>query len=244
MALTARFATPRTIEVGVAQTLTLAVYDEATGAEQTASAGTFELWDGSEAVLDATTCSSYGPPATFSLTSSHTTGRSPSDMALEIWRMTIGGVAYVFRRTAYLVRHAYHPCISDSDLYARHAELQSLLPAGTTTYGPQIEIARERIERDLIKRGRRPALILDSWALFDAHLYLTLHVVYSDFALAIGDGRYSELSDKYETLYREEMDGLRFRYDEDDTGVVNSRDQESGSPPLVLTAGNPRARRW
>ncbi len=82
-----RYQLPRFIERGVATTLTMDVYNDA-GTQQTASAGTFTLYKGGTALLDAVAVSSLGPPASYSLTAGTTTGETLADNWLEVWALT------------------------------------------------------------------------------------------------------------------------------------------------------------
>ena len=241
MALVGRFATPRTIERGLDVTLMLDVTDELTGAVQTSTAATFTLQDGGETLLSAV-AATPGTTTSYPLLPAVTASRGLSDQLLETWDLTIAGVHYLFRRTAYLVRVAYRPTFTDDDLFARHSVLREFLSTTLTGYGAYREQARERIERDLIKRGKRPALIFDSWALHDAGVALSLAFIFDDDALSIGDGRYKEKAAEYRQQYLDEMEGCRFRYDESESGTVDSRDSQPPSAPIILSGGNPRSR--
>jgi len=231
-------STPRVIERGKTVALTMSVTSDA-GVAQTATAGTFALYDGSEEVVAPVAVSSLGPPASYTLTAATTTDRGLSDQLLEVWALTIDGTVYDFTRTAYLVRHAYHSHVLDTDLVKLHANLLTLRPAG---YESQRVDAREQIERDLIKRGRRTALIFDSWALYDAERYLALSLIFTDHASSAGDGRYTDLAAQYRERYEAEMAGLKFRYDSEETGTVDHSGAESGYVPVVMSAGLPRSR--
>lgn len=242
MALVLRHAGPRIIERGVATSLTADVYSAA-NAQQTATVATLTIKDGGETVIDAASATSLGPPASYSLLAATTTSRSLSDRWLEIWSMTISGSPYVFRRPAYLVRHAFFPTITDTDLTNRHAELDNLIGTNLDDFSTYREAAREKIERRLIKKGRRPHLIFDSWALFDLHLALTLHLIFRDWASSIGDGRYTQLTEEYRLEYEREWEALTFRFDDDEGGTIDHDVTESATPSLVLTAG-PAVRRF
>lgn len=240
MALVTRFAGPRMIERGVAQSLTFPVFSAA-GAEQTATAATVTLQVENRTVLAATAATSLGPPASYSLLAATTTSEALSDRWLETWAMTIGGTPYTFRRAAYLVRHVFYPTITDTDLTDVHAELTELLDSDVDDYSRYREAAREKIERHLIKKGRRPELIFDNWALYDAHRALTLHLIFRDYASSIGDGRYTELAAEYLEEWKSEIESVRFRYDDQLSGTIDSGDKEGGEPSIILTSA-PRNR--
>jgi len=231
VSLAAAISRPRSVERGVSTTLTLTITDTLTGTVQTPSAATVQILDGATEILAATAAAATIPDS-IRLT----------DQWLEIWTLTIGGVAYTFRATGYLCRHAYHPTLTDSDLTTLHPDLTSQRPPGLTTYGGFIDEAQGWIERKLLQKGRRPELIFDAWALRDAHLYYSLTLIFRAFASSLGRGRYAEEATRYETMAHDELRAVKFRYDTAQTGTVDSPAQEAQSGPLVLTAA-PR-NRW
>ena len=242
MSLVLRHATPRSVERGVDTSLTADVYDAA-GGQLTATAGVLTIRDGSEVVVDAAAATSLGPPAAYTLAGSVTSTRGLSERWIEEWTLTISGTAHTFRRAGYLVRHVFYPTLTDTDLYARYSDLADLRDPDQTSYETQREAARERIERDLIKRGKRPWLVFDSWALYDAHLAMTGHIIFNDFATSIGDGRYKEEADRLWEEYQRELDACNFRYDMDESGTVTSETQVSSVGSVILS-GSPRRGRW
>ena len=236
MSLISRQLGPRIVERGVAASLTMPVYSAA-GVEQTATVATLTLTDGAETILSAVAATSLGPPAAYSLLAATSQARGLSERWLEVWSLTIGGVVYTFRRSGYLVRHAFHASITDTDLTALHADLLDLLPSGTTDLSAYRSRAAEKIERDLIKKGRRPHLIFDSWALLDAHVALTLHYIFRDFASSIGDGRYQTLAGEYLAQFGAEFDSCKFSYDASESGTPADSALEATAPMIVLTSG-------
>ena len=226
---------PRMIERGVAQTLSFDVRDSA-GSQQTATVATVALNAGSKVVLAATAATSLGPPASYSLLAATTTSEALSDTWQEVWALTIGSTVYTFRQAAYLVRHVLYPVITDTDLTDTDHVLAELRPTDITSYATFRESAFDKIQRMLIGKGRRPELVLDSWALFDAHVALTRYYIYRDMATKIGDGRYSELRDG---ALREFKDAwpAKFHYDAALSGTVDTRVQQSAEPTMVFTAG-------
>lgn len=246
MSLAAAISRPRSVERGVSTTLTLTITDTLTGTVQTPSAATVQIMDGATEILAATAATTLGAGG-YSCTYALSAATIPAtirltDQWLEIWTLTIGGVAYTFRVTGYLCRHAYHPTLTDSDLTTLHPDLTSQRPPGMTTYGGFIDEAQGWIERKLIQRGRRPELVFDAWALRDAHLYYSLSLIFRAFASSLGRGRYAEEATRYETMAHDELRAVKFRYDTAQTGTVDSPAQEAQSGPLVLTAA-PR-NRW
>ncbi len=232
---------PRIVERGVATTLSLDVLSAAS-VQQTASAGMVTVKLGSVVIVDAAAVS-VGPPATYSLLASATSGEGLSDAYLEVWSLTIGGTPYVFRRPGYLVRHVFFPTIGDSDLTDRDSDLLEILPTAETTLEKYREAARKKIERDLLRKGRRPWLVFDSYDLVDAHIALTLSYIYRDLHTKIGDGRYKEEYEARQKEYQRELGSASFRYDGNESGSIDDEVATPSQGPLVLTAG-PRRGRW
>jgi|3_EtaG_2_1085321.scaffolds.fasta_scaffold00262_31 hypothetical protein len=234
MSLVLRHALPRSIERGVANTLTADVYDAA-GSQQTASAGTLTLYAGSKLILDGVAVTSAGSPTSHTLAAGSTTGEGLSDSWLEVWSLTIGGTVYTFRRDAYLVRHVLYPSITDTDLIGLHSDLAALRDSDQSSYQTQREAAWTRVQRRLIKAGRRPELVLNSWALAEYHLLLTLQIIFADFALSTGDARYSQMSAEYRDAAKAEFDELPLRYDADEGGTEDDGDRAAAEPVTFLS---------
>lgn len=241
--LTLAHTTPRVIEIGVPASLTAALRDE-TNTVPTVTAATYTLRDGSTALVDDAAATSLGPPVAYSLAGSVTSSRAPSETMLEEWTVTVGGVPTTLRRGAYLVRCAFTPTLTDDDLTDRHRQIADYLDPDETSFERYRESARERIERDLIKKGRRPWLIFDSWALFDAHLARTLYHVFHDSRSAAGNGECKELAAEYLAEYEAQMGGVVFRYDSQDTGTVDETTQRAAEPVVLAGAGPGTGRAW
>lgn len=238
MAFVVRQRGPVIVERGVATALTLDVRDSA-DVQQTMSSITLGIWDAAQEIVAAGTApTTVGPPATYDISAALTSDRDLSNQLLAIWTVTIGGTVQHFRQVIHLVRHKYHASITDTDLYALHSELRELIPRQENTWEKWRERARERIERDLIKMKTRPELIFDAYMLLDAHVALTLHYIFRDFASHLDlSPRYSDLAMQYGKQYKDEMLAFKARYDDNETGTIDTDDTESATPQIVLTAG-------
>ena len=234
MSYVLRHALPRSIERGVVNTLTADVYDAA-GAQQTASAGTLTLYAGSKLILDAVAVTSAGAPTSHTLAAGSTSGESLSDSWLEVWALTIGGTVYTFRRDAYLVRHVLYPTITDTDLIELHSDLAALRDSDQASYEVQRDAAWSKVQHRLIANGRRPELILSSWALREYHRALTLEILFTDFASSTGDGRYAELAEHYREASEVEWSRLPLRYDGDEGGTQEADDKATARPITYLS---------
>jgi hypothetical protein len=245
MAYRVNLTLPRTPEIGRALSLTLPIVSDGNAA-QTASGGTLTVRLGSLTLLDEVAITSAGPPASYSLLAATTEDQAPSAEWQEIWTLTGLGT---FTWSGYLVRYSFRSTLADAHLEQRHPEILSLLPPGEATAEKYRVAASEQVQKDLIKKGRRPWLVVDSWALHDAELYFALHLWAQDARMRTAGASastYRELADEYLAQYRAELGpgGVTFRYDGDEDGVVNGDQVETAvSSGIVLSAG-PRRRQW
>lgn len=241
MALIPREGLPAMIEKDRDTAVTLDVYSAAS-VQQTATAATLKLYAGSTLVLEDVAATGLGPPVTYTVQAAETADRTVSADWLFEWSLTISGAVQVFVQPAYLVKTLYRGTITQDDLTALHSDLDSLRDsANMATFEPFITLARERVQRRLIKTGHRPALIFDQWALTDLLTYEALAPLFRDFASSLGDSRYAELSAHYDTKAREEWASIVFRYDENEDGIIGQRETRSGTPAIYLT---PPKRWW
>jgi len=226
---------PRMIIKGQAQTLDLAWFINNILQTATVTGGTFTLKQGSTVILDAVAVTSFGGPgnsATYDLIAGDTSSLSYSDDMLELWTLTTATEPVTVRRSGHLVRTKLYPMITDTDLIARHRRLDDLLPPTLTTWSSYRELAWQILNRDLIKRGRRPELILDSFALIDAHVYKSLTLIFRDLTTLVGDGRYAELTTLYSEAYVDEWETIQFRYDRSESDDLTDSETMSASPSV------------
>ena len=158
-----------------------------------------------------------------------------SDNMLEIWSLNHPDYELHFvRRSGHFVRNVLYPMVTDADLISRHARIEDIRPPNLTNFTSYIDTAWSIINRDLIKRGRRPELVLDSYALVDMHIYKSLELIFKDASTFVGDGRYHELMTMYAAAYRDEWDIVQFHYDREEIGTMNDAQREAASPSIWL----------
>lgn len=233
---------PRVVMLGVEQPLTIDVYDEDDN-QQTATAGTVKILIGGRELVATTAATSLGPPASYTLPAATTEDESPTEHWLEVWSLTIDGTVEVFQVAGHLARRTFRPTVTDAELVNRHRALSRIRASGDADFSVHRELARQQMERDLIKRGRRPWLIFDNWALHDAHTYLSLALVLRDAGHSVAGSAYTEEAREYMDMYRAEMDAVKFRWDHDETGKIDNTIAESAMGPLAITAGPMRRQR-
>lgn len=241
MALRVDIKLPRFVQRGEDATLDLPIRD-ASDAVQTATSGTLTITVGSKVLVDAAPLSTFGPPLTYALDASTTEDEALSDEWLEVWDTDIG----TFRQSGYLVRHVYRSRVTERDLLARHDDLLNQLPPGVDSTEPYRTLAHEKMQRRLLKLGRRPWLIFDPHMLLDAEVALALHLWACDAAQRFQDAApFLRMKKDFRTEYDSEWGDVTFRYDEGQTGTLdNGRMREAAaSSGVTMAATRPRSAR-
>ena len=241
---TARFPGPTMVERNVAQTLELRVYLD--GALVAPSACTVSLYDADNVVqVDGATATIASSYSTYALAAATTTSLSLGVGWRIEWAATISSQAYVFRNDAALVRRLLYPVISDLDLFRRASALN---PAGNTpitslsNYQDYLDEAWVEIQGRLIASGRRPNLIISPYSLREAHLALTLAIVFEDLSTRLNEA-YELRADGYRTEYERAWGELNFLVDSDDDGQADDPDhRESAESTIWLNSRG--AQRW
>lgn len=208
------------------------------------SAGTYTLYrPDSTAAISAQNVTVTDNVATYSISSGTLSSESLGEGWLEEWALTLGGVAKTFRRDAALVRTAPPRVVSTADLEQRHPELRGQYPAGDTNWERAIEEAHISVELELLKRGRRPYLVISPWSLREPELLFALAYAFRSIATYSGEeSRFSQLADKYERMAKAAMTDLVLTYDGDNTGVPDEAKQGQGVASVIfLSAPGPGA---
>lgn len=236
---------PRMIQRGEDQTLEIFWYEGETLNSVGVTSATFTLKKGSQVIIDNVAATTIGGPstsATYDLNGTDTEKLSLGDDMLEIWVLNgtyLGQpVKLTARRSGHLVRTILYPMITDNDLVVRHQRLNDIRPPGLSDFSTYRDLAWEMINRDLIKKGRRPELILDSFSLVDMHVYKSLSLIFRDAITFVGDGRYSELAEMYERDYAIEWDKVEFHYDRNENDSID-QGEEAASPSIWLSEPPP-----
>ena len=238
-----RLAQPYVVTRGADSAITLDIYD-ASQAQQTATAGTVTILLGSKVLVDAVAVTSVGPPASYTVPAATTSGQALSDAVLVRWSLTIAGTAYPFESAGYLVRQAFSMTLTDADLLAVDRNLAAYRNSTDSNFAWAIEDARKRIERRLLRRGRRPWLVFDEWALFDAFRFETLAIIYGSGRTGIGSGKAGQLAEEFDRRAEAEFAAVHFRYDESETGTIDETASEGSGAGRGRSAGPGGWRRW
>lgn len=250
MAYRPRTSQPLLIVRAAAQTVRLEVWDDSAIAEPTA--GTFTLYDDSDAVIQTGAVTVAGRVATAQVLAATVPATlSYSESWRAVWSLTLGGSVEVFDQPAGLVRSRFRAPIVPGDLAGRHPEFgpgRELDPGqdatGTATPGDWIADAEATVEAWLWRAGRRPWLIIDAWQLREACLCRTLELAFRWASTFGQDGsRLAEQAAEYGERFDTEMAKVQFRYDQGQTGRPSEARRVAAQPILILS-GNRRAGSW
>lgn len=230
----ARLLAPYQLVRGQTQTLTCPMY--ASGALVTPTSGTITIErPGGTELVSAAAVTIAGSMATYSLLSTILADTEQLGGQWQVvWSLAFasGVTPEVVRSDAVVVRRALYPTLTDADLYRRASALD---PSGSapvtseTTYQDKIDLSWGMILREIINEGRRPDLVTTPSALHDAHLLLTLSLIYEDMATRLNEFHMA-MADRYRDQYRAARQAMSYGYDLDDTGKQpSSRTRRGGT---------------
>ena len=231
------FLTPEWMEQGRANLVKCVVKRE--GAKVAPSSGTVTIFNENQtAIVDGAAVTITGSVAQYTVASGTISGETLGAGWLIEWSLVMpDGVTHTFRNDAGLVRRRLYPVISDSDLTRRHSDLGDLRPSSMTSYQDYIDEAWAEIENRLISEGNRPYLVMSPASFREIHMFKTLELIFVDFHMSAGEGKWLELANQYGKLYGIGWNRLSFAYDEDDDGFPDSReDRRSGVGTIWLSS--------
>lgn len=115
-----------------------------------------------------------------------------------------------------------------ADLEKLHPQLLDEIWSGQSpaNFSPQIQVARADVDRDLVDRGFRPDLLVDSRQTMELVRSKTLENVCRDFIKQEND-RWHILWMVYKTEYEDRLVKFKFTYDKDEDTMVDEGDKES-----------------
>jgi hypothetical protein len=225
------------IQRGLTTSLDITIYDDDGQTVLPPTAARISVYAGSitEPIIDDVVAV-HAATSTYSLLAAATVDEALSAEWQEHWTLTIDGSAHEFRRTIYLCRTVPVATLIDADLEDYHADILDHVEPGTTTLEGYRAKAWAKIEKALIRRGRRPELVLDGWELTGAHAYKTLEIFFRDSAQSVGDERWKELSIEYRDMFDEDWRNINFNYDADEDGRVDE-DQNLAARGVIWLTG-------
>jgi hypothetical protein len=223
---------------GADNTLTCSVYSDE-GTAQTATAGTLSVYQGGTLLASPTVTPGTSPAGSAALTAATTSSLQLGTTYREVWTLTIGGTDYTFGRSAYLVRTLLYPVLTDSEFTSIYPNLLDMVGGTVTNLSGWRVKAWERLNRWLIGKGRRPELVLDSWALLDLHREWTRELLAEHLWSTTQDEYWHTMRDDAKVCREHEQGTLNLTYDADENGY-DSGDEERLSMQGALMLNRPR----
>lgn len=214
------------------------------GVEITPDSATVTVLDasGTAVVTDGEATCADGV-AVFIVPGTATAGAQRGEGWLVIWRPVLPGelVPRTFRNAAALVRTRLYPSIDDADIYRRVPALNPSQATGKrtvhgyTTFAPFLDEAWTMVNDRFARHNRRPWLVLSPDALREAHLTLTLALIFADFGTASGTNPvYYERSREFRAEYEAAYAGIRYIDDESDEGKGNTGPRQSATTTVFF----------
>lgn len=218
---TARFETPDRIERGTDWTVACPVFLDAALVTPGASS-TVEVFNESDVLVASGVVTVVADVAEFTILGSLTADEQLGEQWRIEWALEVSiGITRKFRNTASLVLRGLYPVIADLDLFRRSSALD---PANSdrvitdrTSYQDVREEAWVWLDGMLVKKGRRPQLIMSSTDLREVHINKVLEMVYRDLSQRNEDA-YLSTANTYQTLALQAFNALAFIYDADEDG--------------------------
>ena len=232
---TARFDLPELLERGRSNTVRCPVFRE--GVIVPPSAGSVAIFDPTNTQIFASSVTiSAGGVAFAAVTSATLTPFAFSDGFRIVWSLVMpDGTTRTFDNECMLVRRAFFPVVTEADLYRVASSLDPAGPAcihSETSFVNKLDEAFVQIQGRLLGKGNRPNLILSPTALRDPHLYLTLALIFEDFATRLNPA-YTAIAMQYRSHYADSYAQVRFL--EADTADDGSASSSARKGPSVST---------
>ena len=232
------------IERGRANALKCPVYRDGALVAPSAS-GVFTLYDPAGVAVVTGTAPVAASVAGYSLASSSVSSHVYGDGWAVEWALPMpDSVTHTFRTDAALCRRILYPVVSDVDLFARVPGLSPSAAAPltrATTYQDRIDEAWRMLTRRLLIEGHLPWLTTDAHAFREAHLTLSLSLVFRDLATRTeqADGLFASEATRYATEYEQAYRSTRIRVDRDEDGAPDSTTRKPASSTIWFGGGAP-----
>lgn len=229
---------PRFLRRGVAETVQAPLRDP-NGQQWIPDSATYtlRLGYGNDVIAPAAMTITGGIPTYTVPANTFSVDAAREDIYQEIVTATQGGETRIFTRRVAAVRALLYPVLDDNTLVQGHALLQQMGQA-QNGFGGARAMAWGMLMRRFLQQDRWPDLILDSWALIDAHRHLARSIIFEGSETHLADARYLELADREKALYEEAWGRLRFGYDSDLDGVPSEAESGTGAVSTVWLGGS------
>ena len=189
------------------------------------TSGTFTLYDPAGAIVSTSAVVVSGSIATATIPAIDIPATTSFGTAWRVvWSLVIATATEEFANSAHLVRSVLRPVVADVDLFRR---VSSLDPSGAAPISSVADFQDYRDEAwaslvaQVAGNGPLPYLIMEPTALREAHILLSLQLIFEDFSTRLNEV-YAERAEIYAMRYAAAFDRLRFAYDEDQDGIAEA----------------------
>lgn len=225
--LSAHLRGPFTLVKNLSTTISVPIYDD--GVLANASSGTYQILDADFNTKESGSMTIVSNVATLTTTSTLAYG----DRYRIVFSIVLSdGREVKPENELYVVRQAFYPVVSGVDLYARSPGLDpsSASPHSSyTDFNNFLDEAWYTLMNRLISKGNRPHLILSNTALREAHILLTLSMIYEDFSTRL-NAEWGEKAIAYQKAYEVAWDSLVFNYEDEKKNIR----RKNASPTVWL----------
>lgn len=233
------------LERGVDSTISAPIYLDGALVAPDAD-GTVSVYDANNtAVVDAQTVTISGSIASYVVTAATTASLTLGESWRVEWDLyiTASSTSLTPVNDAALVRRILRPAISDVDLHRRVPALDPTDNAPITSfdnYQDFLDEAWTMISDRLIRKGERPYLVMSPGSLREAHLQLTLGLIYDDLVVRAENPDYDTSATRAHKRYELAWGAISFVYDRDRDGRPDIGEdgtaKRRGQPPVFLSA--------
>jgi len=242
MAISTDYSLPTFLERAKTQVLSMPVYTES-ATPVAPSAGTFNLYDAAKTLITTGAVTVTGGVATYTVTAAMLPATlSLSDAWQEEWVLTVNGVVETVRRDCYLCLRTLYNVVNEAMLLRRVTDLNNLRPSTLSSFQGFRDEAWASVNSRLLQDGRRPFLILNSWALKDVLLDTTLAYIFEDLDTYMGDGRYAARAKEHREAAERGFLSLRLEYDTSQSNKRSEADDSVAAVPVIYTNTPPGGR--
>jgi len=235
--ISARFLTPDYMVRALDASLSCPLWQD--GALVAPSSGTCTVYNASNETVSSGAVTVTGSTATYTVAAADIPATlSPASGWRVEWALVVSGDTLTFRNTAALVLSVLYPAASEPDLYRR---VSGLDPNGTKPIHSLADLqdyldeAWVMILGRLINAGNLPYLVVEPTALREAHIDLTLSLIFEDFSTRLNE-KHADAAERYRDRFDSAWAGLRFEYDFSQDGRAGSRRKVSAAGSMWMTS--------